>query len=1057
MLFLKERVGKLIDDIHGYIYKAEVKAGEYEMCQMNERVKNIEQLKALDADWRPFKEGELWGGDEAYFAFKTKVRVPESFKGETVVFQLLTGREGLWDATNPQFAVYVDGVLRQGFDVNHTEVMLTSKAEGGESFDIVLLAFTGTQNFSLKMDGKLKALDTRTEQYFYDINVPYQTARLLKSESREFIDIILALNESLNLVDLRKVYSEAYYASLEKARQYIQTEFYEKLCGGENIPTVYSVGHTHIDCAWLWTLSVTEDKAVRSFSTVLELMRQYPEYIFMSSQPQLYKYVKKNAPEIYEEIKERVKEGRWEVEGGMFVEADCNISSGEALVRQFMFGHRFFKEEFGKDNKILWLPDVFGYSAALPQILKKCHMPYFMTTKISWNELNKIPYDTFEWEGIDGSRVLTHFIPTRDYNKAAVEGGTETEHFTTYNGLMTPAQTKGGWERYSQKYLNNEVLCSFGWGDGGGGVTKEMLETQRRLAKGIPGCPKTKMSTAGEFFEVLDEHVRGNKYLPSWSGELYLEYHRGTYTSMARNKKYNRKSEFAAQNTELFLASDYMLLKKPYPSEQINENWEVILRNQFHDILPGSSIKEVYDDSKAEYEKVLSDCGEMTKKALGDIASYAAADGQAVIFNPNGCEGKGIVALDLKDGREYPDGLYLSDKNKVYPVQKAEDGSFICHVDGVPSKGYKVFDVEENTDGKAFDNLSGRVSASKECLENSLLKISFDEYGRMTSFFDKENEREILPEGSLGNVLQTYEDRPHNYDAWDINNYYTEKSWEIKEAERIEVTENGPVRSCLRIDKKYLDSVLTQWIYMYPDSRRIDMKYRVDWKENHILLKTWFPADVHTNEASFDIQYGNVKRPTHYNTSWDFARFEVCMHKWLDVSEDDYGLSVLNDCKYGCSVHDGQIGISLLKSATWPNPEADKEVHEFTLSLYPHAGDFKAAHTVDEAYRLNNPMQAVLCENGQKAGADTFSLTSLNKENVVIEVVKKAEKDDALIVRVYECFNRRSKVTQRFAWPIKKIAECDLLENEEKETAFDGCEAYYEIKPFEIKTFKVWF
>ena len=339
---------------------------------------------------------------------------------------------------------------------------------------------------------------------------------------------------------MREEGSEAYYASLERAQAYITEEFYDKYCGKDDAPLVCCVGHTHIDCAWLWTLSVTRDKAVRSFSTVLELMRRYPEYIFMSSQPQLYEYVKENAPDVYEGIKQRVKEGRWEVEGGMWVEADCNLASGEALSRQFLYGKRFFRKEFGKDNQILWLPDVFGYSAALPQIMKLSGIRYFMTTKISWNETNKMPYDTFLWEGIDGTRTLTHFIPTRDYHKAAVENGTETEHFTTYNGYLNPSQMKGAWARYSNKDLNREVLCSYG-----GGPTSEQMENQRRMSRGIPGLPVTRPSTALDFFKKLEADTKDSKYLPAWVGELYLEYHRGTYTTMARNKRFNRKAELS--------------------------------------------------------------------------------------------------------------------------------------------------------------------------------------------------------------------------------------------------------------------------------------------------------------------------------------------------------------------------------------------------------------------------------------------------------------------------------------------------------------------------------
>ena len=462
MVLLKERIGKMLEYLKDQIYPEKMEIKNYKMIRTDERFQDVAHLDT--SSWEDFSHEQIWGGHREYYWFETFVTIPEKFDGKCVVYELFTGKEWDWDATNPQFSIFVDGVLRQGLDVNHREVILAEKAQAGQTYRIVLSAFTGDQNFSLKLDSMLKVLDRKTEKYYYDLEVPYQTARLLPEDDQAYITIIQAVNESLNLLDMRKEGSPEYYASMEKAQEYITKEFYEKHCDGEKSPIVYCVGHTHIDCAWLWTLRVTEDKAVRSFSTVLELMRQYPEYVFMSSQPQLYKYVKKNAPEIYEQIKERVKEGRWEPEGGMFVEADCNIASGEALVRQFVHGQRFFKEEFGVDNSILWLPDVFGYSAALPQIMQKCGLPYFMTTKISWNEFNKLPCDTFEWEGIDGSRVLTHFVPTRDYNKGAVEGGFETEHFTTYNGYINPCQMKGAWKRYSQKYLNEEVLCSFGFG-----------------------------------------------------------------------------------------------------------------------------------------------------------------------------------------------------------------------------------------------------------------------------------------------------------------------------------------------------------------------------------------------------------------------------------------------------------------------------------------------------------------------------------------------------------------------------------------------------------------
>lgn len=1048
MMLLKERIGKMLEYLQAQVYPKQVAIPSYKMIRTDERCLDVNNLDT--SFWTEITNQELWGGHREYYWFETVVTIPEEFDGECVVYELKTGKEGEWDATNPQFSIFVNGVRVQGLDVNHREIILAEPAKAGGTYRIVLSAFTGDQNFSLKMNSSLKVLDRKTEKYYYDLEVPYQSARLLNTEDQAYITIIQALNESLNLLDMRKEGSKEYYQSLEKAQEYITKEFYEKYCDGEKSPIIYCVGHTHIDCAWMWTLRVTEDKAVRSFSTVLELMKEYPEYVFMSSQPQLYKYVKKNAPDVYEQIKERVKEGRWEPDGGMFVEADCNIASGEALVRQFVHGQRFFKEEFGVDNEILWLPDVFGYSAALPQILQKCGIPYFMTTKISWNEFNKMPYDTFEWEGIDGSRVLTHFVPTRDYNKAAVEGGTETEHFTTYNGYINPSQMKGAWARYSQKYLNEEVLCSFGFGDGGGGPTKDMLENQRRLAKGLPGMPRTKMSTAKEFFHVLDKHVTDKKYLPTWVGELYLEYHRGTYTSMARNKKFNRKAEFAYQNEEMYAMLDAQTAGGAYPEKELHEGWEVILRNQFHDILPGSSIKEVYDDSKAEYEGIFAENKALTDATLAHIAAGVKAPKHSlVVYNPNSAEAYDLVTFTVTEGMGEP-AVY--DGETKLAVQKTADGAYVFFAAGVPGKGYKTYIVKE----EAAD-ATPSMEVSTEVMENEYFKVEYNEKGQFAKIYDKKADRDILKPGKAGNVIVSYEDRPHNYDAWDVNNYYTEKSWDIDQVSAMEVVENGPVRACVKVERKYLDSTITQFIYLYHDIPRIDIKNVIDWKEHQIFVKDYFPIDVHTNEATFDIQYGNVKRDTHDNTSWDFAKFEVCHHKWMDVSEDGYGVSMLNDCKYGVGVRNGVIGMSMLKSAIHPNPEADKELHEFTYSIYPHQGGWREAGTVKQAYQINNPLTYSWKENEGGTLAPEYSLVSSDQDNAVIEVVKKAEDSDAVIVRLYECYNRRTPVTLIFGKELTSVVECNMMEEGADPVEFTGNQATFEMKPYEIKTLKVTF
>ena len=562
--------------------------------------------------------------------------------------------------------------------------------------------------------------------------------------------------------------------------------------------------------------------------------------------------------------------------------------------------------------------------------------------------------------------------------------------------------------------------------------------------------PRTKMSTAKEFFHVLDKHVTDKKYLPTWVGELYLEYHRGTYTSMARNKKFNRKAEFAYQNEEMYAMLDAQTAGGAYPEKELHEGWEVILRNQFHDILPGSSIKEVYDDSKAEYEGIFAENKALTDATLAHIAAGVKAPKHSlVVYNPNSAAAYDLVTFTVPEGMGEP-AVY--DGETKLAVQKTADGTYVFFAAGVPGKGYKTYIVKE----EAADTTPS-MEVSTEVMENEYFKVEYNEKGQFAKIYDKKANRDILKPGKAGNVIVSYEDRPHNYDAWDVNNYYTEKSWDIDQVSAMEVVENGPVRACVKVERKYLDSTITQFIYLYHDIPRIDIKNVIDWKEHQIFVKDYFPIDVHTNEATFDIQYGNVKRDTHDNTSWDFAKFEVCHHKWMDVSEDGYGVSMLNDCKYGVGVRNGVIGMSMLKSAIHPNPEADKELHEFTYSIYPHQGGWREAGTVKQAYQINNPLTYSWKENEGGTLAPEYSLVSSDQDNAVIEVVKKAEDSDAVIVRLYECYNRRTPVTLIFGKELTSVVECNMMEEGADPVEFTGNQATFEMKPYEIKTLKVTF
>ncbi|MCM1991820.1 alpha-mannosidase [Oceanirhabdus seepicola] len=1042
MFFEKERIDRILKDLKEYIYTKKEEINYFLMKKGD--FLNPKHAEENGEEWTTFKCNSRWGGKDQRHWFKTEVTIPSDFEGGTIVFEVTTGREEEWDAINPQFLIYLNGEVVQGLDTNHREIIICENAKAYEKYMIDLHAYAGMTEGDVQLKGKISILDRATEKLYYDIKVPLEVADLLDKEDKRRIDILNFLTETINILDLRKPHSKEYYLSLEEADRYLSEKFYKEYCGGEDVIAA-CIGHTHIDVAWLWTLRQTREKVARSFSTVLNLMKQYPEYLFMSSQPQLYKYVKEEHPEIYEQVKEKIKEGKWEAEGGMWLEADCNLASGESLIRQILFGTRFFKEEFGVDNKILWLPDVFGYSAALPQILKKFHIDYFMTTKISWNEYNKVPYDTFMWEGIDGSSIFSHFITTIDY-KTAISGS----HRTRYEGVLGPTEVKGAWHRYQQKNINNEVLISYGYGDGGGGPTKEMLENARRLERGIPGCPTVKMEKARDFFEKFEERVGNNKRLPKWVGELYLEYHRGTYTSMARNKRYNRKSEFLFQDAEFFNVMNTCIDKTvQYPQQRINDGWETILLNQFHDIIPGSSIKEVYDESKEQYEEVLKNGNELLENAVNQITDKIKLEERSlVIFNQLSFRRRDVVTFHIPEGMNNIE--VMDEKGNIYPVQLIENKKGLLYAENIPAKGYKAFIIRE-CQAKSAEQLT----VSTEKISNRFFDITLDENANITSIYDKINHRKVLKSLEKGNVLQAFEDKPHLWDAWDINIYYQEKMWEINHVEEVQVINNGPVRATIKIKRRFLDSIITQYMHVYNHIPRIDFENEIEWKEKQLLLKVAFPVDVHTNKATYEIQYGNVERPTHWNTSWDMAKFEVCAHKWADLSEGNYGVSLLNDCKYGHDIKDGIMRLSLLKSPIWPNPEADRELHKFTYSLYPHCGDWKLAQTTQMAYNLNCPMYARVEEPHDGILPKELSFISVDTENVIIEAVKKAEDSDELIIRLYECYNRRTRVTVSFYKELEKVFECDLMEKVIEEIKVCGNSFEFEIKPYEIRTFKI--
>lgn len=1028
MQFLDKRVNVICEELKKLKVKQSFPVDNWKYKEGN--YIRPDEAEADCAPWEDFDCQTMhWYGKDRHYWFKTTYRIPEELNGKRMWMRVYTQIDEWDDAKNPQFLLFVNGTVVQGIDMNHREVLLCTEAKAGEELVLELQSYTGILHKEFNLIVEMQEIDADIEKLYYDLWVPLAAFTRMEEDDKTRRDIENILNNTVNYLDLRDPYSDEFYRTLKEASDYIDQALYSDMAGYKDVIAT-CIGHTHIDVAWWWTVAQTREKVARSFATVLKLMEEYPNYKFMSSQPQLYVFLKERYPELYEQVKECIKEKRWEPEGGMWVEADCNLTSGESLVRQFVHGKRFFKEEFGVDNRILWLPDVFGYSGALPQIMKKCGIDYFMTTKLAWNQFNKVPYDTMMWRGIDGSEVLTHLITTLGVNQPI------KDFFTTYNGMLHPDAIMGGWMRYQNKDINNDILVSYGYGDGGGGPTREMLETSIRMEKGVKGIPTVRQEFARTYFDELNERVEGNRRLPVWEGEFYFEYHRGTLTSMARNKRSNRKSELGLMDLELLsiLAQKNM----DYPAQKLDEMWKTVLLNQFHDILPGSSIHEVYEVTKEEYEALAKDL----ETLIGERKAVIAGEGDAItVFNTTGCVRDDIVKLGDCDA-----AVLIDKDGTAYPVQQTKDGA-VAYVKNLPSKGYKAFAKGSAEDG----GKTPFTLVNNFALETPFYTIKLDEQGMFTSIYDKENDREVVQDGGRANLLRMYEDKPIYFDNWDIDIYHTEKFWDVDQVESMEWTEIGSVRAALEITRKASKSTIRQKIYFYADSRRIEFETYVDWKEHQTLLKVHFPVAVHTDEATFDVQFGSLTRKVHQNTSWDVARFESCGQKWMDLSEGHYGVSLLNDCKYGHSVKDSNMALTLIKSGIEPNPVTDQEEHYFTYAIYPHAETWRQAGTVEEAYKLNQPL---LMAAGGQEGSE-YSYASVNRSNVVMETIKQAENQDGTIIRMYESENALTKAELTVNADFKKAYICNLLEEQEAEAPVNGNKITVTLKPYEVVTVKL--
>lgn len=1046
MLLLEKKLEKRLLELapYRYIDKKEI---DYFLIREDEMGVSNPPVPKLGEEDKRFCKGDGWCGRDAYLWMQTSLRLPKEWKDLEPKYAPV----GLFHFGGEfEAMLYIEGEPYQGVDNNHAEVFFKE-----EHFDreitLTFRLWSGLEDGGVPtpqhhcfVQAELALLDMAADDFFHLGMAVLSTAKIMSNEQAEREDYLAALDKAFLLIDWTDAGGEAFYQMVHDASACL-SQTIDAMPKATSL-MVSCVGHTHIDTAWMWRLKHTREKASRSFSTVLRLMERFPEYLFLHTQPQQYAFIKEDFPQIYEQIQERVKEGRWEIDGAMWVESDCNLPNGESLTRQVLLGRKFMLEEFGKEPTYLWLPDAFGYSAALPQILKKSGIETFMTSKIMWNQYNRMPNDTFWWEGIDGSKILAHFLTTPNPGPKVYDN-----YFFIYNGFLYPDTVTGAWKLYQEKRLNKDILISYGYGDGGGGVSREMLEYRRNMDK-LPGLPNVKTSSAGDYFKRLHKTVENTTQpMATWDGEIYLEYHRGTFTSQAYNKKMNRLLENLYQKAEWLTAMAAVKTGDISKAEQekLTEGWKIILTHQFHDIIPGSAIHEVYEDSVVNYMQAQDLANEVISDAYTNLIEQ---DAGYSILNPVAEKRSGMVRL-AEATSEIAGKEFYTEDGKTVSTQIGADGVW-AYVENVPAMGAMYLyarDVQDKRTQAAcsrIDSLDGKIH-----LVTPYYELELNEDGQISYLYDRAYDSNVLEENACGNVLQFFEDKPIDFDAWDIDMFYQEKKREVTNLVKREIVENGTLRTVIRQEWSISKSHICQDMILYANTGRIDFKTHVNWQETQKLLKVAFPVDIRANYATYDIQYGNIKRPNHSNTSWERAKFEVVGHRFADLSEHDYGVSLLNDCKYGYDIHQNVMRLSLLKSAIYPDLNADKGEHDFTYAIYPHKGDFVTGSTVQQATELNQPLEALRgrislpCNDGGSSVRFTGSCVEL-------DALKKSEDGKYLLLRFHEYAGSKGKVKMEFGFIAKAICECDLMERPLEE--FKQAENMMTcIKPYEVKTFLI--
>lgn len=1000
---MRDKTTKTLDRLREAIYRP-VSSLQVEAWVTEEPVPFAERMQGERLALAP---GDRWGKlwDCAWFRFAGVV--PASAAGHKVVL--------LIDVNGELCLVDEEGSPMQGLTNINSEfdfelglpgkrvVDVATNARGGEVIE--LWADAGCNDlFGRYRSGTLKeadiaVCDEAVRKLYYDFEVLAELADQLPSASSRKARVERKLYEaSIALAEINE-------ETVRRASGLLAPELARR--GGDAELRVSAIGHAHIDLAWLWPIRETIRKGARTFSTVLRNMEKYSDYVFGASQPQLYQWMKEYYPKLYDQIRERVKEGRWEVQGAMWVEPDTNISGGEALVRQILYGKKFFREEFGEDARVLWLPDVFGYAGSLPQLLALSGVDYMMTQKLSWNTYNKHPHHSFIWEGIDGTGVLTH-LPPED----------------TYNSPAAPRSLAKIEREYLDRGVSDHALMLFGIGDGGGGPGEEHLE---RLAReqNLSGLPPVVQEHSLTFFRRLEQEAPS---FQRYRGELYLEKHQGTLTSQARNKRYNRQMEVALREAEFAGSLAMTLGAHDYPAEQLERIWKEMLLYQFHDILPGSSIGRVYDESLARYAALLEETRALTKAAYEEAAGRLGASGEPVVFNS--------LPWERREWVEWK-GEWLA-----------------VRVPGMG--GIALAEAAAQAD-------CGALRAEAGVLENERLRVTFAEDGSLDSVYDKVAGREALRPGERGNALTVYHD---DGDAWDFPRDYREMVAGAMRLERVEYAVQGP-RAVAKQSYRFGESTLALTVSLAEGGAAVEFAADADWRESGKMLRTSFAVSVASELANCEIQFGYLKRPTTRNTLEEMAKDEICAHRYIDLSQTDYGVALLNDCKYGHRAEAHVLDLNLLRSPSYPDPAADRARHEFRYALLPHEGDFVTAGVSRRGYEFNMPL--VVAEgaaSGEAAGAagqDGFAKRrelewlAVDHPHVMIEAVKKAEDSGDVVIRLYESAGGAATARLAFGLPCLEVLETNLMEEDAgfAPLALEGNGISLSFRPFEIKTVRL--